>query len=281
MRKTVDLGAVTAEEVAVALKCADSPESRRRLTAMQLLQRRQDSADAVARTVGASRSVVFIWARKCKTSGLAGLLRHRRVRGRKPGMPQKVRDELKSGLRRGEWSEDQAIVDWLMRCKKVKIEISVVRYWRRKWRFVRKRGRPRLLAHTPSPAPKRDLLLVNLDDDALRRIRATLSRDALRETPLQAILLLAARTLLLFGDKDKERYERMVFLAVSYKNSPALKRSTAEIIKEAEESKCSVNWIVKTLGCSRMSLYRWVQRLETKPLAQFLRRQSRVSKSDG
>ena len=207
---------------------------------MQSLQRRQDSAEAVARTLGVSRSTVFIWARKCKTSGLAGLLKPGRGRGRKSGLHRRIRDELESGLRRGRWNNDQAILDWLRECKKVKIEISGVRYWRQKWRFKLKRGRPRQFAHVPSSAPKRGLLLVSLDDDAIGRIDATLSREALRETPLQAILLLAVRTLLVFGNKDQERYRRMIFSALRYRNSPALKRSTAEIIKEADDSEWSV-----------------------------------------
>src|ERR1035438_10241747 len=100
-----------------------------------------NSSRAICSRVGIKRAQLFQWVHSFETKGLAGLLDLKHGGGRSSEIPQEILDKMRTGLAQDRWQTDEQTLAWLQE-QQVSITASGLRYWRRKFGFKRKRGRP-------------------------------------------------------------------------------------------------------------------------------------------
>jgi transposase len=259
---------ITEEELTAALRRETSHKLRKRLKALRLILKGNSSKTICCR-VGIQRAQLFQWVHLCEANGLAGLLDLNHGGGRSPGIQKEILDELKTGLAQDRWKKDQEILAWL-REQHVSISASGLRYWRRKFGFKRKQGRPPSIQKDTNP--KHGMLHVQMNEPQLQRIEARLKHSMTkpREKALQSILLLAARCLYRSANSKEARYLRMLHLATRAKDRRSPGVGPADIAKEYEQAGWSIKYIVSKVRCSRASCYNWVKRFKQEGIDAFL-----------
>jgi transposase len=107
---------------------------RQRLLAVHMAVSGNYTAVQIAKRVGISRRRFFDWMNKFKRGGVAGLLKVKHHGG---GPPTKIRGnpfkKFRAGLMSGRWRTATEIQKWLKEKHSIRLKLSGVYYWLRKF----------------------------------------------------------------------------------------------------------------------------------------------------
>jgi transposase len=118
-----------AKAVATALAQCQNVKDQQRLLSMRMAASGEFTASQIAEQMNISRRQFFNWLKALKKGGVAGLLARQHGGGPPASVNGSILEELRGGLRKGEWKRAKEIQRWLAERHQVKMGTTGVYYW--------------------------------------------------------------------------------------------------------------------------------------------------------